>query len=275
MTAVAIVAVVVIVSMAVAGWLARRQRGEALAPAPWDIADAARRQITLLSGQAAVAITALVLLVTLVRDRSAVVTESFDTVVVMVLVAFLSFIGVAIQFVFLPLEGGVEGTLLPRFLFAISAIQHYRTLFLSWLALKPLVETFGLAGPASVLSWLLGAAAVGGWLIVASVCYRTGLVSAREAVGLPILGMAVALPLSFAVQIATAANGSAQVLALTLTVFVLGAVTLTMHALAPIAQRTVRGSRVIAAEARLYVVGDLQATVVTLALLWLALLRPL
>jgi hypothetical protein len=65
---------VVAITATAATWLGRRTRPD-LSPTGWDLADAARRQIPLLSEQAAVAITAVVLLVTLVRDRSGVANE--------------------------------------------------------------------------------------------------------------------------------------------------------------------------------------------------------
>lgn len=92
----------------------------------------------------------------------------------MFLIAFLSFVGAAIQFVCMPLEGGREGTLLPHLLFALAGIRHYRTLLLAWLALQPLGDGFGLTGAASLLGELLGGAAFVGWTIVASVCHRLG-----------------------------------------------------------------------------------------------------
>lgn len=273
MTAFATLVLVVALTVTVASWLGRGTRVD-LAPTGWDLDDAARRQIPLLSGQAAVAITALVLLVTLVRDRSGIATASFDTVLVMFLVAFVSFISVAIQLVFLPSEGGAEGILLPRLLFDLAGIQHYRTLFLAWMALKPLVDAFGLVGVGSLLVWLLGAAALAGWLIVASACVRTGLIRPHEALLVPAIGILLAHAVTFLLHQIVPANEFQDALVLTLVLFVLNALTFGVQALTPIGQRMRNGSRLVQSGARIYVLADLQASVVTLTLLWGAIRQP-
>jgi hypothetical protein len=274
MTAVATVLIVVVATVSAAMWLGRRWRVD-LSPLGWDLADAARRQIPLLSGQAAVAITALVLLVTLVRDRSGVVAESFDTVLVMFLVAFVSFIGVGTQLVYLPNEEGRDGVLQSRTLFDLAAIEHYRTLFLGWMALKPLVDSFGLYRTGSVLVWLLAVAALAGWLIVASACYRSRLISAWEALLLPAAGILLAHTLTFALQEVMPTSGYQNALALTLALFVLNGTTFAVQALVPILHGRFHGARWIEMAARGYLLADLQASVVTLTLLWGALRQPL
>jgi hypothetical protein len=273
MTALLILVVVVAATVGVAAWIGRHQRVD-LSPAPWDFGDAARREITVLTAQGAVAVTALVLLITL-ASKSEIHTKSFDTVVVMFLVAFLWSVGVAVQFVYLPTDGGPEGRLIPRLLFVLGGIQHYRTLFLSWLALKPLVDTFGLVEPATILSWLLGASALNAWLIVASISYRTGVLRAGEALIVPAVGIALALPISLAVHRLAPTPSFEDALVLTLTIFILNAVAFGVHAVAPILNRSAGGLRFIEAAARPYVLADLQLTVVAIALLWLTLLRPL
>ena len=242
---------------------------------PWDLADAARRQITILSGQAAVSVTSLVLLVTLAHNQPGVEQGAFNTVVAMVLVAFVSFVGAAIQLVNTPIEGGVEGTLVPRMLYLAASFQHYRTLFLGWLALKPLVDTFGLHQPATVLSWILGSAALAGWLVVASVAYRSGVLHHLEAFIAPAVGAVVAIVAGFGLRQAglIGHDGAAEaVLALTLGLFVLNVVAFTVNALGPIVAMDPRGTPWFARLAPAYALIDLQASVVILALIWTMLL---
>lgn len=271
MTAIGLVAAIVALTAGVTAWLGRHERIDPGA-IPWDLADVARRQITLLSGQAAVAITAVVLLVTLVRDQGSVETESYDTVLAMFLIAFISFIGLAIGFTLMPLEGGVEGPLLPRPLSTVGGIQHYRTLFLAWLALKPLMDTFGLDAPATLLAWLLGMAAVFGWLIVSSMATRMGVLRPREAFAMPVAGLALVVLVGLASVVGGDAVFAMQdVMALTLVVFLLNALTLGTQALAPMLHRDRRTAGWTESLARPYILVDLQTTVVTIALLWLAL----
>ena len=87
-----ILVVVVAASVSVAAW-ARRNVHIELSPVPWDLADAARRQITLLTAQGAVAVTALVLLVTF-SSRTVVQRDSFDTVVVMLALLWITLVNV-------------------------------------------------------------------------------------------------------------------------------------------------------------------------------------
>ena len=270
-----VVVVLILVVALTVGAAAWRSRGASidLSPLPWDIADGARRQISLLTAQGAVAVTALVLLVTL-SSKTAIQTDSFNTVVVMFLVAFFWFFGVAIEFTYIPREDGPEGTLLPRLLYVIGGIQHYRTLFISWLALKPLVDTFHLGEAATILAWLLGVGALTGWLIVASVCYRTGVLTARQALLMPAIGIVLALALSALARAVAPTPAYQDALILTLTVFALNAVSFAVQALSPMVHRR-RGHSLIERFAVLYVLADLEFSIVTLTLLWLTLLRPL
>jgi hypothetical protein len=225
------------------------------------------------TGQAAVAVTSLVLLVTLVRGQEGVATEAFNTVVVMILIAFFSFISTAVQFASLPIEGGTEGTTLPRWLYMIASTQHYRTLFLAWLALKPLVDTFGLHEPAAVLTWVLGSAAVTGWLLTASTAYRIGILRHREVFVAPALGIAAALAARLALrQSPLGLSITAQdALALTVLLLVLNGLAFTIAWLAPIAGASTAGTRLIERWAPLYTLVDLTASATALALIWLAL----
>jgi hypothetical protein len=269
------VALVVLIAALTALAGSRIQLGATMTPAtlPWDLADAARRQITIVTGQAAVAVTSLVLLVTLVRGQTGVASESFNTVVVMILIAFFSFIGIAVQFANLPIEGGTEGTTVPRWLYVIATTQSYRTLFLSWLALKPLVDTFGLHEPAAVLSWVLGTTALAGWLLAASGIYRIGILRGNVVFVAPVIGIGAALALRLILgQSAFGLGISADdVLGLTLLLFALNVVGFTINGFAPISWASTRGAGLIERWASLYTLVDFQASVTALALIWLAL----
>jgi hypothetical protein len=248
---------------------------EARIALPWDLGDAARRQITILSGQAAVSITILVLLVTLVRTQpgaAGINPGRFNTTIAMILIAFLSFVGAAIQFVNLPTEGGSEGTALPRWLYLLASNQHFRTLFLAWLSLKPLVDTFGLQEPALILSWVLGSAAMAAWLIVASVAYRMGVLRRREAFGAATAGLVVALVLGLVLRAGPLAGHEPDaVLALTLELFGLNVIAFLCSALVPILITARGGPLAFERYSPLWALLDLQASVVVLALIWLML----
>jgi len=284
MTAIAILLLTLLATVPLVAWLGRRRRVDR-GPIPWDLADLARRQITVLAGQAAVAVTAVVLLVTTLQRGTEPPNPAFETVLAMFLVAFLSFTGAAVQFALLPVEERTEGSMLPRFLAEASGIQHYRTLFLAWLALKPLVDAFGLVDAGRLLEWLLGGAAFAGWLIVASLSHRMGFLSAAEAFVMPTVGVVLAVVAGVVASAASASGvdpggtipsggGAEAALFLTVVIFGMNAVTFAAHALAPVAWK--RGWAAGRADvlARVYLLVDLQATVVVLSLIWVWLLRP-
>ena len=278
--AIAVVGLTVVIGVVTAGIRTLRPVPRPVSPAvlPWDLADAARRQISILAGQAAVAVTVLVLLVTLVQRSTAAATpagnaQAFDTTVAMVLIAFLSFVGAAIQFINLPIEGGTEGTTLPRWLYLLASTQHFRTLFLAWLALKPLVDTFGLHQPALILSWVLGSAAMAAWLIIASVAYRLGILRRREAFGSTTGGLVVALAVGAVLRLGPLAGHQPDaVLTLTLELFALNVIAFLCSALVPLAIGGARGEAAFARYAPLWAQLDLQVSVAILGLIWLMLL---
>jgi hypothetical protein len=240
---------------------------------PWDLADLARRQITILSGQAAVAITSLVLLITLAHNSPDVQSGPFGTLVIMVVVAFISFVGDAIQFMILPDERP-ENLTVVRNLFQAAALQEYRTLMLLWLALKPLVDAFGLHEPASTLVWLLGGTALVGWLGVGSSAYRLAIVRKRTAFAVPtigvMLGLVGATVLRAAVLGATGANYA--VLPLVIGCWFLNAIAFGWAALAPVVAEGEGGRRWIDRYGPVYSLVDITASVALLAVLWVMLL---
>jgi len=240
---------------------------------PWDLADLARRQITILSGQAAVAITSLVLLITLAHNSPDVQSGPFGTLVIMVVVAFISFVGDAIQFMILPDERP-ENRSVVRGLFQVGALQEYRTLMLLWLALKPLVDAFGLHEPAATLVWLLGGTALVGWLGVASSGYRLAILRKRPAFVVPTIGVVIAAVGAIALRLGpiSASAASDAVLWLVIGCWFLNAIAFVYAALAPVVAESEGGRRWIDRYAPVYSLTDLTASVALLAVLWVMLL---
>jgi len=70
-------------------------------------------------------------------------------------------------------------------------------------------------------------------------------------------------------------HGYEDALALTVAIFALNAVAFGASALGPMVLRTPDGPRIVERAGRVYVLADLQASVVVLTLLWLTLLQPL
>jgi hypothetical protein len=247
-----------------------RQRRIDLAKPAFDLADYARRQITILSGEAAFAVTATVLLVTLARDRSSVASEPFNAVIAMFLVAFVSFVGAAIMNALLPGEQE-QGPVVARVLFGVTGTQHFRTLFLAWFALRPLVETFQLDAVGALLAPILAMTMLAGWMIVSAMDYRIGLVDLREALVLPTIGLALALLFGIAAfALIPDAHASSTPLVLAFVMFVLNAMTMLVSSALPMMRGRPLGDAIIEPFGRMYAVADFQVSVILLTFTWLA-----
>jgi len=241
---------------------------------PWDLADLARRQITILSGQAAVAITSLVLLITLAHNSPNVASEPFSNLILIGVVAFISFVGAAIQFMILPDELP-ENRSVVRVLFQVGALQEYRTLMLLWLALKPLVDAFGLHDPAAALVWLLGGTALVGWLGVASSGYRLAIISKLPAFVVPTICVLAGLLGAVALRLGplgTETAASDSVLPLVIACWVFNEIAFTYAAVAPVVAEGDGGRRWIDRYGPVYSLADIGGSVAMLAILWVMLL---
>ncbi len=95
-----------------------------------------------MGGLAGVAFTGVVLVVTFAHDRPGTMANSLDTVIVMFLVAFLWWVGNAFLISYIP-HDETSGELVPRVHFSLASTIEYRTVFLSWFALLPLLEANG------------------------------------------------------------------------------------------------------------------------------------
>lgn len=151
---------------------------------PWDLREVAGRIVVIAGGLAGFAVTGMVLLVTLARDRADVQTDAFNATVFMFLTAYLFFVSAAFLFGFLP-RADADGKQPARIQFAVAANLMFRTVMIVWFALRPLMETFGLG----VLADFAGGAitfslALGGVFVIA-ILYGVGAITLRETFTLP------------------------------------------------------------------------------------------
>lgn len=123
---------------------------------PWILYDTAKSHVAIIGGLAGFAFTGVVLVVTLARDRPGVADHSLEIVIVMFLVAYLWWVGNAFLISYIP-HDETSGELVPRVHFSLASTIEYRTVFLSWFALLPLLEANGLGRLAYVLYFLLPA----------------------------------------------------------------------------------------------------------------------
>jgi hypothetical protein len=237
---------------------------------PWLLSETAKLHVTIMGGLAGFAVTGIVLLVGLARDRSNIVASSFDTVVVMFIVAYFYYVGNAFLISYVP-HPETSGDLVPRIHFSLASTIEYRTLFVSWFALRPLLQTYGLDRPADVLAVLLPLSLALGSVVIAMAADGLGLIRLKETYISAAVGTGLAFVYAGIVQLVAPDAGTADsTLYLTIVIFCINGAGFTLAALTPLSPRYPRIERFYERHGRNIVVADMQLTMVTLTFLWLA-----
>jgi hypothetical protein len=159
----------------------------------------------------------------------------------------------------------------PRVHFALGSTIEYRTLFVSWLALMPLLDAYGLDLPRQILGWLVPASMVFGSVIMMVVTTSMGLMRIREVVVTMIL--AVVLSHGYGVLVHAVLPGlrwEFSSIAVTIVIFGLNGAGFMLAALTPLSVRYPAVEAFFEKYGRRIVIADLAATVVSLSLLGLA-----
>jgi hypothetical protein len=263
---VALIAFVVGTAVAVViGWSAIG-RGQALTRDPtFDPVEVGRRYVTILGGLAGFAVTGMVLLVTFGRSVPGADNASFTMVVAMFLVAYVGFLGASLLF------ANIHGTEtesfdVPAAMFAGGTIMVWFTIGIGWFALVPLFDTVGLHQLADLTGWLLFTSTVASYSLNAVHVYRTGLVSGRLSLLIPI--MAVAVVLTYAIALAVLGSHPADAtLALTIAALLIGLPAYVGIAVLPVLARQERLAPVVARTAPLVVFALAQGSAVLMGLL--------
>ena len=156
----------------------------------WDLGDNARKMVTIAGGLAAFTITGVVLLLSFAREPGRIGTP-LASAVGMFLVSFMSLVASAIMYANQTrpevVRSGVDVQL---FQYSITTMLFFRSVFLGWLALVPLVEAYGLDELAEQVRWLvLVLAVVAGWTTSVAVLHRLSLVRTRVVVLVPVLAL--------------------------------------------------------------------------------------
>jgi hypothetical protein len=256
--------------VALAVVLPRARRTPArLSDQPWLLQEIPRMHVPIMSGLAGFSITGLVLILTLTRAGPA-SSDAFDTVVVMLLVGFLFYIGTAFLVSYLP-HAEKSGDLVPRIHFSLATTIEYRCVFISWFALRPLVDVYGLDRPADVLAVLLPVSLLLGSALVAMVSDSLGLIRFAEIYFGAAVAAGAALVYAGIVEwIVPGARSSESALALALVVFALNAIGFVLAAFTPLAARYPQFARFYERHGRSLVLADMTLTMTALTFLWLA-----
>lgn len=158
----------------------------------FDPVEVGRRYVTVLGGLAGFAVTGMVLLVTFGRSVPGADNPSFTAVVAMFLVAYVGFLGVSILFA--NIHGADVGPIdVQAAMFAGGTTMVWFTIGIGWLALVPLFDTVGLHRLSDLAGWLLLSSTVASYSLNAVHLYRTGLVSGRLSLLIPVMSVTVVL----------------------------------------------------------------------------------
>jgi hypothetical protein len=237
---------------------------------PWLLYDTTKLHVGIMATLAGFAFTGVVLVVSLARDRPGVVGSSLDTVIVMFLVAYLWWVGNAFLISYLP-HADTSGDLVPRVHFSLASTIEYRTVFLSWFALLPLLEANGLGRLVYVLYFLLPASLVFGSVLISMAADGLGLLRVSEtylsAAVATVLALAYTAVVAYAVP---AARSPYSTLYLALVIFCINGLGFSLAALTPLSPRYAAIERFYKQYGRRIVVADMQLTMASLAFLWLS-----
>ncbi len=216
------------------------------------------------------AFTGVVLVVTLVRDRLAAAQVSLDTVIVMFLVAYLYWIGAAFLISYLP-HIRTSGDVVQRVHFSLASTIEYRTVFLSWFALLPLLQANDLARLVPVLYLLLPVSLILGSLLLAMATDGLGLLRVGETYFSAAVGTALALGYAALVAfVVPGARSQYSALDLAVVIFFVNGAGFALAALTPLAPRYAGINRFYERYGRQIVIADMHLTMVSLVFLWLA-----
>ena len=157
---------------------------------PWDLAENARKTVSISSALATFNITGVVLLLSFAREPGEIGTP-LSSAVGMFLVGFISLVMSGLMYANLTKAGVVRcGVDVQTMQYALATMLLFRSIFLGWLALRPLIDAYGLDQLADQVGWvLLGSAVVGGLTLSVAVLYRLALVSARVVMLVPLLAI--------------------------------------------------------------------------------------
>jgi hypothetical protein len=237
---------------------------------PWLLDETAKSHVNILAGLAGFAFAGIVLVVTFVRERTGAGDAALDVVITMFFVAFLWWIGGAFLISYLP-SAEMAGGLAPRVHFSLATTLEYRTVFLSWFALPPLLEANGFGRLAPVLDFLLPASLLCGSVLVSMAADGLGLLRVRETYLSAFVGLVLTLGYAGLVVFAVpAARSASSPLYLSLVVFCLNGVGFALASLTPLSPRYPGVGRFFERHGRRIVVADMQLTMVSLAFLWLS-----
>lgn len=235
---------------------------------PWLLDELSKLHVGIVGNLAGFAFTGVVLVVTLSRERTGGV--SLDTVIVMFLVAYLYWIGASFLISFLP-QTRTTGDFVQRLHFGLASTIEYRTVFLSWFALLPLLQANGLSKLIPILYFLLPASLLIGSVLLAMVTDGLGLLDVAEIYFSGAIGTGLALVYAgLATYLLPGARSPYSAIYLAVAIFCLNGAGFILSVITPLAPRYGLVKRFFEQYGRLLVAADMHLTASSLGFLWLA-----
>lgn len=266
----AVVGYLVAASVAVAAaWLVAGARYTVRRDPTFAVNDVAGRLVSVLSALAGFAVTALVFLVTQARNVPDPTSTSFTTVLAMFVVAYMGYFSSSLLFANVSHEAEDATFDLAAAQYAGASISVF-AVFVGWLALRPLFETFGLMTIADLVGWFLVGALVVGYGQLASALYRSGYASARLTVMLPVFAVVATAAYGLLAAANPALRSGEATLNLTIVAFVGGVPAYAAMTILPIAAHKPRFTPILAARWHLAVIAYAEAAMVIVGFLLLA-----
>lgn len=240
-------------------------------PTPWVLSELAGKHVVIMGGLAGFAVTGIVLIVGVAREQASPSAVPLSTVVIMMVVAYFFYVGNAFLFsYFLPNREGSKNVP-PRVHLALGSTIEYRTLFVSWLALMPLLDAYGMQLPRQVLGWLVPASMAFGSVIITMVISSIGLMRIRDVAVTMVLATALALAYGMLViSILPGLKWAFSSIAIAIIIFGLNGVGFMLAALTPLSPRHPVIEGFFERYGGRIVTADLVSTVVSVSLLGLA-----
>jgi hypothetical protein len=267
----AVLAFVIAASIGTAVVLAAARRGSPrLAAEPCLLHDTAKLHVAIMGGLAGFAVTGIVLIASLARGQEAASAPALNTVVVMFTVAYFYYIGNAFLISYLP-HHDPSGDFVPRVHFSLASSIEYRTLFVSWFALMPLLRTYGLQQAADMLAILLPISLLTGSVIIAMAADGLGLILVKETYFSLAVGTVLGLGYAGLVHLlAPGLRSEYSTIEMTLIIFGVNGLGYAVAAATALSPRYPPIERFYTRYGRRLVIIDMQLTMSALAFLWMA-----
>jgi hypothetical protein len=236
-----------------------------------EVSELASRLVSIFGGLAGFAVTGIVLLVTLSRNVPDAGGTPLTTILTMFVVAYLGNFTVSVQLATVSSRVNPTGFDLGAAQYAGATISQY-FVFIGWLALRPLFETFGLIRMADVVSYFLVAAVAIGYGPLATILHRTGFASFRMIVLTPLIASLVSVAYFVVLRLSGIDRVPDATLALTIVGFIPGVFAQGVLAIMPILARSDRINGILAERAHLLILSYAVSVMVLIYFLLLSVL---